>query len=336
MFSLKQGAESISEATSVPAVTESKYSKVAVVEEDTSVKQESTDPVSASEEESVLRGADPLPTAATEEQAVSESGEFKAVEVGTKADTLVSVEEITRMPDEEAEMVQLSPVEDVRSCVKKDVQELSSETEAPPAVCASETETTLTTQEAPNEALAAEDVLVSAGLTVDNEVTSEPIAPGEMIIHQDLEKDRIASEVPGSMGGAAETEETPVTCELVAETAPSHTAVEELISFETADVPALDAAVQILPELTLDPLLDLLEDAVPVLKPVPAQEREQEKQTGELPVKPPVIHKAEPEVLALTVAHAEGHAAEEEEEGPERPEVLPEDLEANDEVNKGL
>ncbi|XP_004562861.2 coatomer subunit beta' isoform X1 [Maylandia zebra] len=326
----EQGAESISEATSVPAVTESKYSKVAVVEEDTSVKQESTDPVSASEVESVLRGADPFPTAATEEQAVSESGEFKAVEVGTKADTLVSVEEITRMPDEEAEMVQLSPVEDVRSCMKKDVQELSSETEAPPAVCASETETTLTTQEAPNEALAAEDVLVSAGLTVDNEVTSEPIAPGEMIIHQDLEKDGIASEVPGSMGGAAETEETPVTCELVAETAPSHTAVEELISFETADVPALDAAVQILPELTLDPLLDLLEDAAPVLKPVPAQEREQEKQTGELPVKPPVIHKAEPEVLALTVAHAEGHAAEE--EGPERPEVLPEDLEANDEA----
>lgn len=329
MFSLKQGAESISEATIVPAVTESEYSKVAVVEEDTSVKQESTDPVSASEEESVLRGADPFPTAATEEQAVSESCEFKA-------DTQVSVEEITRMPDEEAEMVQLSPVEDVRSCVKKDVQELSPETEAPPAVCASETETTLTTQEAPIEALAAEDVLVSAGLTVDNEVTSEPIAPGEMIIHQDLEKDGIASEVPGSMGGAAETEETPVTCELVAETAPSHTAVEELISFETADVPALDAAVQILPELTLDPLLDLLEDAVPVLKPVPAQELEQEKQTGELPVKPPVIHKAEPEVLALIVAHAEGHAAEEEEEGPERPEVLPEDLETNDEVNKGL
>lgn len=323
MFSLKQGAESISEATSVPAVTESEYPKVAEVEEDASVKQESTDPVSASEEESVLRGADPFPTAATEEQAVSESCEFKA-------ETQVSVEEITRMPDEEAEMVQLSPVEDVRSCMKKDVQELSSETEAPPAVCASETETTLTTQEAPIEALAAEDVLVR------NEVTSEPVAPGEMIIHQDLEKDRIASEVPGSMGGAAETEETPVTCELVAETAPSHTAVEELISFETADVPALDAAVQILPELTLDPLLDLLEDAVPVLKPVPAQELEQEKQTGELPVKPPVIHKAEPEVLALTVAHAEGHAAEEEEEGPERPEVLPEDLEANDEVNKGL
>ncbi|XP_030600997.1 coatomer subunit beta' isoform X2 [Archocentrus centrarchus] len=324
----EQVLECMSEPPVVPVVTERPCSEVAVVEEEAISREELTDPVSTSEEKSVLRAADAFPVTAAEEcvepkQAVLVSCELEAVKEGTKAQTLVPAEEIG-IPDEELEMIQPSPVEDVSSSVKNDVQEVSPATEASLGVCVSETETTVTAQAAPNDTLVAEDVLVSTSLPVDTETTSETIAPGVIAIYQELENDTIPSEVPTT------TEDTPVTSKAVSETVPSHTAVEELISFETPDIPELDAPLQILPELTFDALLDSIEDAVPVLKPIPAQE--QEKQTTELPVNPAVLQKSGPEVLSLTVTHAEGNVAEEREEcGSEEP---AEDFEAemNDEA----
>lgn len=312
----------------VPVVTESPRSEVAVVEEAIS-REELTVPVSTSEEKSVLRPADPFPVVATEEHAEPKKAETVSCELeavrDTKADTLVPAE-VIGIPDEELEMVQSISVEDVSSSVKDDVREIYPAPEASLPVCVPETETIV---KAPNEPLAAEDILVSTRLPVDTEITSESTAPGVTAICQELEKDTSPSDVP------ATAEDPPATSKPVSETVPSHTAVEQLISFETTEIPEVDAPVQILSEVTLNPLLDSIDDAVPVLKPSPAQG--QEKQTTELPVNPVVLQKAEPEVLTLTVTHAQGNVAPDMEERPDGSDEPAEELEAEmDEVNRGF
>ena len=117
--------------------------------------------------------------------------------------------------------------------------------------------------------------------------------------------------------------------------------MEELITFDNTDSPVVDVLVpvpvQSFPDLADDPLLDPLDDAVPVLKPVSAQE----EQTTALPVKPednlePAVPlQAEPEVLSPAAAAAPAVENVAEEAGSEGVEETAEDLEAelNDEVN---
>ncbi|XP_022048720.2 coatomer subunit beta'-like [Acanthochromis polyacanthus] len=333
--------ESVSEIL-VSTVAETAHSEAAVEEELIPLNQECTHPDAETEETSLPTASVP-DTGAEEpvepEQAQPASCEVEAVEEDTaaEADTLVSVEEqivqepVIELPAKEPEM---EVVEDVKS-IEVDVQETSQSTEAPPNVEVAAAETIMLTEEAPSEpAVAVEDVLVSTSLTADAVVTSE-----EMTTYEELKTDLFSSEVPPLMDfGAAETKETSVTEELVTETAHSQVAVEELISFETINSPLLDEPVpiQTFQQLALDPLLDSLGDMLPVLKPVPTQELEQEEQTAALPEKPEgkpesaILPQAEPEVSSPAAAPAE----EEEEAGPEGSEEPAEDLEAemNDEA----
>ncbi|XP_044057207.1 coatomer subunit beta'-like [Siniperca chuatsi] len=277
--------KSLNETVMVAAVTEAAPAETVVVEEPIPLKQQIIDPVSTTEEESIPTAASPLPVAVTEEPKLAEYASSEEDTITKSEEASVSVEEdisesTIEITHKEPEMVQSSPVEDVRSSVETDVQDISPATDA-------ETSLTKTTSEAPT-------IIDTAA------------------------------------------EETHVSEELVSETAPLSVAVEELISFENTASPLLDVPIQVQTflDLGLDPLLDSLEDTMPVLKPVSTQEPEQEDQTTALPVKPednlePAVPlQPEPEVLAPVAASTEGNVAEE--AGPEGAEDL--EAEMNDEV----
>ncbi|KAA8593761.1 hypothetical protein FQN60_004595 [Etheostoma spectabile] len=316
-----------------------------VVEELIPVKPENINPVSATEKESIPTAASSLPLTVTEEHVEAKQGKLVSFEVDTIAKSekaSVSVEEdilefTTEIGAVEPEMVQSSPVEDVRSSAETDVQDVSPATDAVPAACLSETylietkfESIMATEKTSSETaatknIATEDVQVSTVLIGDTDVR-ESIANEEMPVYE-LEEGIVPS-APTTRDTAAEG--TLVTKELVAETAAPPVAVEELISFETTASLVLDlpVPVQTFPDLALDPLLDPLEDAMPALKPVPAREPEQEEQTKALPVKSEdnmdlaVPLQAEPEVVSPLAAPV---AEEADPEGAEEP---AEDLEA--------
>lgn len=311
----------MNEVLMVAAVTQAVAAETAAVEELIPPEAEITDPVSTTEEEHIPTAASPLPVTVTEEHAEH------AVFITKSDEASVSVEEDILESTTELEMVQSSPMEDVKSSVETDVQDI------PPAetsVTETTSETVMATEDPPIETVATEDVLVSTGLTVNTNIT-ESISTEEKPVYEELE-----TEAPTIVDTAAE--ETLVTEELVSETV----AVEELISFENTANPVLDVPgqVQTLPDLVLDPLLDPLQDTMPVLKPVMAQEPEQEEQTTTLPVKPESnlepdsLLQAEPEIFSPSAAQTEGDIAEQE-EGPEGAEEPAEDLEAelNKEVN---
>ncbi|XP_035536154.1 coatomer subunit beta'-like [Morone saxatilis] len=332
--------KSINETVMVAAVPEAAPAETAVVEELVPLKQEIIDPVSTAEEESIPTAASPLLVTVTEEhiepnQPESVSSEADTITKSEEASVLVKediLEPTTEITPTEPEMVQSSPVEEVRSSVETDVQEISPAPDAVPDVSEtslSETsETIMAAEDTPSETVAAEDVLVSTDLPVD---VIESIASAKMPLYEELETGIISAEAPTIIDTAAE--ETHVNEELVLETAAAlPVAVEELISFENTASLELDVPVQVqtFPDLALDPLLDPLEDTMPVLKPVAAQEPEQEEQTPPLPVKPEVnlepavLLQAEPEVLSPVAAPAEEDVPELG-EGPEEP---AEDLEA--------
>lgn len=336
--------ESLSETLVVPAVTEVEHSEPALVDEPISLKEEPIDPVSTIEEESVpTSAAAPLDLAVAEEQ---EEPEEAAQSVSDEmeeenAKELVSVEEdILQEPPIEPETVQSAyEEEDVRSSVDVDVPEASPE--APPEAAVSETETMAETA-----AAAVEDVLVSA---VSTSLILDAVAASPTD-ETTFEEDLMSSDVP-PMTDMTGFEETPVPQEAVSETALSSVAVEELISFEAAQLEA-PILVPTLPNLAFDPLLDSLQDPVPPppqLDPLlPAEEEaqqqeEEEQPTQTLPVKPeeasepPVVPEAELEVLPPVGAPAEGSTAvkkeeekrEEEVAAPEGSEEAAEDLEAD-------
>ncbi|XP_071327805.1 coatomer subunit beta'-like [Trachinotus anak] len=320
----------------VAAATEPVPPGAAVVEEPIPVKQEIAAPVSTAEEESLPTAASPLPVAITQEHvepkqaecASSEVAAFEPEVAALKEDTITQLEEASLSAEEdvleestmEPEMVQSRAAEDVRSSVQEDVQEMSPAADAAPAACVSEiclTETaieTTATDEEPSETvatktMATEDVLVTTALTVDTNAM--------MPVYEELEKDITSLVAPPITDPAAVAEGTPVTKELVLETAPSAVAVEELISFENTDssVPDVQAPVQAFPEF--DPLLDPLEDIEQEGHPVRPEDI----------LEPLVPLQAEPEVL-LPVAPTEENLAERE-TGPEGSEEAAEDLEVD-------
>ncbi|XP_067450149.1 coatomer subunit beta'-like [Thunnus thynnus] len=352
--------ESMDEALVAAAITEAAPTEAALVEEPILQEQGSIDAASTMEEESITTAAPTLPVTITEQHVDPElappvSSEVAAfepeveVEAEVEVEPSVSVEEpIVDIPPEEPEMEQSSPVEDIGSPVEEEVLEMSPETAVIPAACGSETslsettsETIMATEEAPSEAvvtetIATEDALVTTALTADIDVTaSEAIVTEGMPVDEELEEDIVSSEAPTIIDvAAAAVQETPVTEEV-----PPPVAVEELITFDNTDSPVVDVLVpvpvQSFPDLADDPLLDPLGDAIPVLKPVSAQE----EQTTALPVKPednlePAVPlQAEPEVLSPAAA-APAVETVAEEAGPEGAEEPAEDLEAelNDEV----
>ncbi|XP_034557802.1 coatomer subunit beta'-like isoform X2 [Notolabrus celidotus] len=314
------------------AVTEVISATVAAVTEaSVPVKQESVDLVLATEE-SIPAAESSLPVTVTEEHIEAKQAESVSPEEDTIAaleEASVPVEEdiLESIAPKEPEMVQSSLV-DVGSLVEKDVQEVSAAAD----VCVSETsiietttETVLATEETENktaattEIIATEDLLVSTGLIegTDRLEADKPV---------DEETEINTTEEPTLIDIAAE--ETPVTEEPVSETQPSAVATDELISFDFTDSSDLDPPVQVqtLPDLSLDPLQNLLQDTMPVMMPVSAQEPEKEDDTALLvTLKEPVVPlQAEPEVLTPAAAPAE---KKEEKAGPEGAEEPAEDLE---------
>ncbi|XP_018539629.1 coatomer subunit beta' [Lates calcarifer] len=364
--------ESRNESFTVEAATEPGHPEATVMEEPIPLKQKMSDPVSSAEEESSPTAASPLPITVTEDHVELKQAEFASSEVvafepdvvAIKEDTTTKLEEASVSVEEEStieispkepEMLQSGPVEEIISSVEEDVQEMSPTADAVPAACDSETclvetaiETIIVTEEAPSEtmatkAIATQDILVTTALTVDADaIAPESAAAWEMPVYDELETDVISSDAPPPVDtDTAAAEGTPVTKEVVLESAPSAVAVEELISFENTNSSVLDVPVQVQasPEFVLDPLLDPLEDTMPVLKPDPAQEPEQKGQSAALPVKPEdnlephVPLKAEPEVLSPAATPTEGNIVEEE-TGAKGTEEPAEDLgvEMNEEV----
>ncbi|XP_041851095.1 coatomer subunit beta'-like [Melanotaenia boesemani] len=327
--------EGMSEALVTPVVTEIPLSEAetAIVDEPIPPKQEpGSDPALVAEENNVTEETPPV--IRTQEQAQPVSCEVEDITV--KSESLVSEEEgfvpesISEDPATDSEMVQLSPLEEVRSRAEVTVQEATPAAETQPVSCFSETETILATQAATDEAEVGEDVR-----TVDAVVASESVAGGKIFSN---DEDTIPAEEPPMMGGGAE--ESSATQDLVKDTVQPYVAVEELISFHTTDAPVVDASVtaQAFSNLTLDSSQDLIEDAAVVLSPVPAKEPEQKQQNTAPPVE--VEDKseqgaleAEPDILVPEIAPAERSVAEEEEAGTEGSEEPAEDLEAemNDE-----
>ncbi|XP_033487297.1 coatomer subunit beta'-like [Epinephelus lanceolatus] len=342
---------SITETVMVAAMTEAVAAETAAVEEPIPLKQEIIDPVSAAAEESIPKAASPLPVPVTvveehvePEQAESVSSEEDVIAKSEEASVSVEediVESTTEIAPEEPEVVQSNLMEDVTSSVEADVQEISPAADAVPAACVSETylmettsETIVATEETPvTTETTATDAPVSTGLLVDTDVT-ESIATGEVPVNEEPEAPVIVETA---------VKETHVSEELVTEAAAQPVAVEELISFEnTASLlPNEPVHPPTFPDFALDPLLDPLENTMPALTPVSAQEPEQEEQTATLPVKPedklePAVPlQAEPEVLSPVAAPTEGNIAKEEVAGSEGAEKLAaESLEAelNDEI----
>ncbi|XP_037632026.1 coatomer subunit beta'-like isoform X2 [Sebastes umbrosus] len=351
---VKSISESVMVAAAAAAVTEAPPPETAVVEEPVLLKQEVIDPVSATEEEeSIPPAASPLPVTVTEEPQRAESVSSEEDTITKPEEASVSVQEdiaesTTEVAPGEPEMVQFSLVENVKSSVETDVQEAA---DAAPAACISETylietsetittttsETITTTGETlsetvATETIATEDVLVSTDLIVDTDVMES------VPVYEGLETDIISWEAPTIVDTAAE--ETHVTEELVSETAALPAAVEELISFENTASPVQHVLAQIptFADFSFDPLLDPLQDTMPALKPVSAQEPEQEEPTTALPVKPEenlepaVLLQVEPEVLSPVKSNVKEEEEEEEEEAG--PEGAAQDLDAD--IDEGL
>lgn len=313
-----------SESPSEPVVTEIVQSGAAMVEEFTPLNQESEeDP--------------PLPK--TSEHVELNQAQAVSCEVGViKEDTtaLISVEECflqEASPDVPAneEMAQSSSA-DVTSSDEVICQVTTAGIEAQPSTCTSETDTFLTTEEAPGDTLAAEDVLVGTEVMADAVIVSESAASGEISVDEELETNIIPSEVQ-PMTDTAVGEENKFT----SETACSNIPEEELISFRTADSPVLDAAVP--DQASSDLTHDLPEDTT-FLKPVSAQQP-QEEQAIALLVE--LQDNLEPEVSASEGTSAQSSVVEKEEEEEEEEEALSEgsdepavDLEGemNDEVKE--
>ncbi|KAM7413597.1 hypothetical protein PAMA_020808 [Pampus argenteus] len=286
--------ERMDEALIVAAITEAAPAEAALVEEPVPQEQGSIDAVSTTEEEFMTTAAPTLPVI-TEQHvdpklAPSVFSDVAAFEPEVEVESSVSLEEpIADIPPKEPEMVQSSPVEDIRSSVE-DVLDISPE-EAPSEAVVTET-------------IATEDALVTSVAAVDV-TASEAIATEEMPVDEELEEDLVSLEAP-TIDAAAAVKET-VTKEKV----PSPVAVEELITFENTDTPAdvlVPVPVQSFPDLALDPLLDPLDDAIPVLTPVSAQE----EQTTALPVKPDdILEPAAPlQAEPAAAAPAEAETAE--------------------------
>ncbi|XP_020492507.2 coatomer subunit beta'-like [Labrus bergylta] len=306
-------------AEEIEKVTEELPEETAAVEEPISIKEEIIDPVlqaAAEEEASPPAAASPLPVDVTEQHVEPKQADsVSCVEdniITPLEEELVSVDEdmLDSIP-KESEMVQSSPV-DVGSLAETDVQEVSTAAD----ICVSDTPA--------SEAIVIEDALVSTGLTNDKD-DLEALAPG---IKPAGEATGITSEEAATLTDTA-AEETVTESSLVA--------VEELISFGNTDNPEPDlpAPVQTFPDLALDPLQNLLEDAMPVLMPVPAEEPKQEEQIPALLVQlEDNLEPAEPEVLTPVVAPAENRAKEEA-ASPEGAEEPAEDLE-DEMVDEGL
>ncbi|KAI4815325.1 hypothetical protein KUCAC02_005474 [Chaenocephalus aceratus] len=355
------GVESMNEPMMVAAVTAAVLAEPAATEELLPVKQEILEPVRATEEESIPTSASPLPVTLPEEHVEPKQAESVSFDEDIISNPEEAAEEdmldfTTETPPTEPQMVQPSPVEYATTVHVSETHRI--ETTSETIVATEEIETVAT------ETIATEDVLVSTGLIVDTEVIETGI--------EELDTPLISIEASSIFDTAAE--ESPVTEELVSET--SAVAVEELISFESTTSPEWDVPVQVQtrPDSALDPLLEPLEDTVPTLKPLPAQEPEQgedvtlkplpalepeqgedvtlkplpalEPEQGEdvtvKPAAPPQADppqaappQADPELSPPVAAPAEGKAAEEEEYGAEGAEEPPEDLE-DEMIDEGL
>lgn len=317
---MKSVSETVMEAAAIEAVT----AETAVVEELIPPKQ-LTDPLPTTEEESTPTSSSSPPVMVTEEHVEPKQEELLSSEdeVITKSEeALVSVEEeimesTTEITPTEQVKVQSSPIDDVALSVETDVHDIS--TAADVVSSASESEAITATEEAPREPegtenIAPDDFLVSTSATVDISVT-EAIASGEKPVDEEVGPDTISSEAPLNTNEAEK--ETCVTEELVSEASPPVVPVEELISFENTDSPALDGPVQVqtFTELAFDPLLEPFEDTALVLTPVAAQEQEEE--STEIPVKSEenlelaVALQAEPGVLSPGAALEENKTKQE-------------------------
>ncbi|XP_019950628.2 coatomer subunit beta' [Paralichthys olivaceus] len=327
------------------------------VEEPVPVKQEETDPISTTEEESIPSAASPLPVAMTQEDEDPQQTEPASSEVAATEPEVAAIREEAITTSEEAsdpveedileesiidstpkepEMVQSTPVEDVISSVEEDVQEMSQVTDAAPdsETCITETtvETVMATEAqletVATKTLATNDVPVTTALlTID--VDEQATASEEMPVCDKLEKDVISFDAPPIIDAAAAAleEETSVVKEVL-EIAPSAVAVEELISFENTDSSVLDEPVQVETStgFVLDPLMDPLDDTMPVLKPDAADEpREEGQSTGrpEDSLEPLVSLQAESLVLSAVQAPTETSVAS---DGADKP---AEDLEVD-------
>uniref|UniRef100_A0A7N6C2H7 Coatomer subunit beta' n=1 Tax=Anabas testudineus TaxID=64144 RepID=A0A7N6C2H7_ANATE len=291
----------------------------------------------------------PLPVTIPEEHVEPNQAESVASEVETLKDLIskleIKEEEMlnkTIIEIQEPDMVQSCPIKDVRVSVEENIQEISL-SDAASVACGSATSLTETietitgTCEEQSEAVAKETIetgedVVPTGLTVSE--VSESVTTGEEPATEEQETNVISSTATTITDTA---EETPVLEKHVSETASSPAAVEELISFENTASSVLDASVsvQTFPHLAFDPLLDPLEDSMPVLEPVSAQKPEQKNLCRALPVQPEDTLELvlETEVLSPAATPIECSKAQEAEpEGAEKP---AEDLEAlmNEEVN---
>ncbi|XP_033970411.1 coatomer subunit beta'-like [Trematomus bernacchii] len=336
------GVESMNEPMLVAAVTAAVQAEPAAMEEPIPVKQEIIEPVPATEEESIPTSASPLPVTLTEEHVEPKQAESVSFDEDIISNPEEAAEEdildfTTETPPTEPQMVQSSPVEYVTTVHVSETHLI--ETTSETIVATEEIETVAT------QTIATEDVLVSTGLIVDTEVIETGI--------EELETPLISLEASSVLDTAAEetrvseellldtaAEETPVTEQLVSETATSAVAVEELISFESTTSPDLDVPVQVqtFPDVALDPLLEPLEETVPTLKPLSAQEPEGDEEVTvklEEKLEPAAPPQADPELLAPVAAPVEGKAAGEEEYGAEGAEEPPEDLE-DEMIDEGL
>ncbi|XP_068601820.1 coatomer subunit beta'-like [Brachionichthys hirsutus] len=161
---------------------------------------------------------------------------------------------------------------------------------------------------------ATEDVLVSAGATTDA-IKTESSGTGETPGYDTRETHFASSEAPPIMDAPEEAGE------FVSETEHSSLAEDQLISFENAasPVPSAPTCEHAFQEVTVDPLLGLLGDPVPLLKRVTPQEPEAKEPMTALPVKPDGILEPEisSEVEAPEGSTEEQGADHEEEEEPE-------------------
>lgn len=252
-----------------------------------------------SEADPVSAAAGPLPVTVPEErvepkqaQAASFEVEVEKEDTVTHSEVLFSAEEVVIQEPNKGtpEKSQSSPVDDVRPSAEMNAL----------TTRASETET-----------------IMETGLSVEPLIASEYIATGAMVLREEVL----------SMIDKTETEITTVPA--VKELAPSHVAIEELISFETTDTVVLDAPVPVLMS-TFDPLLNSHVDTVMVS----VQKPKKEEQT--------TVNSVQPEdkyvdLLLAEVAPAEGQVEEEKKEKEEEvggPEEPAEDLEPeiNDQV----
>ena len=321
--------ESIPSAASPPPVT---------------MTQEEDDPQQAEPASAEVAAPEPE-VAAPEPEVAAPEPEVAAPEpevAAIREDTLTTLEEASDPVEEdileesiidtnpkEPEMVQSTPAEEVTSSVEEDVQEMSQVTDA--ANDASDSETCITettveivmaTEEAPLETaatqtLAAKDVPVNTAGTIDtDEQATESAAAEEIPVCDEQETDVISFDQPPAIdteAGALEAE-TSVTKEEVLETAPLVVAVEELISFDNTGSSVLDVPVPVETStgFDLDPLMDPLDDTMPVLKPDPAQEPRGEGQSteGTEDVQEPLMSlQAESLVLTALEAPTETNAA---------------------------